>query len=77
MLHFNGLLVYLADKDAIDRNWIKNHVAGFEDALEAARRFAPSLEIGATLGAGTNCGSCIPGLKKLLAAGGAQLKAVA
>jgi assimilatory nitrate reductase catalytic subunit len=34
-------------------------------------------EIGAALGAGTNCGSCVSELKKLLAAEGAQLPAVA
>jgi assimilatory nitrate reductase catalytic subunit len=45
VLLFNGLLVYLADTGAIDREWIKNHVSGFEDALGAARRSAPSLEM--------------------------------
>jgi assimilatory nitrate reductase catalytic subunit len=45
VLLFNGLLVYLANTEAIDRGWIKSHVLGFEDSLGAARRSAPSLEI--------------------------------
>lgn len=40
---FNGLLVYLADKQAIDHDWIAMHVAGFEDAMEAARRCSPTI----------------------------------
>ncbi|HMF07349.1 MAG TPA: molybdopterin-dependent oxidoreductase [Methylocella sp.] len=45
VLLFNGLLVYLADTDAIDRDWMERHVSGFEDALGAARRSAPSIEM--------------------------------
>ena len=45
VLLFNGLLVYLVDADAIDRDWIEAHVSGFDDALDAARRSAPSIEI--------------------------------
>ena len=44
MLLFNGLLVHLADTGALDRDWIDAHVLGFEDALDAARRSAPSVE---------------------------------
>ncbi|MDE3116885.1 MAG: (2Fe-2S)-binding protein, partial [Pseudomonadota bacterium] len=35
-----------------------------------ARRLTSATEIGDVLGAGTNCGSCIPELKKLLASSG-------
>jgi assimilatory nitrate reductase catalytic subunit len=42
-----------------------------------AKKLTTVAEIGAALGAGTNCGSCIPELKKLLAAEGAQLPTVA
>ncbi|HTR16312.1 MAG TPA: molybdopterin-dependent oxidoreductase [Acetobacteraceae bacterium] len=42
---FNGLLVYLADRGALDRDWIETHVSGFDDALDAARRSAASPEI--------------------------------
>ena len=45
VLLFNGLLAYLADAGALDRRWIDAHVSGFEDALDAARRSAPSIEI--------------------------------
>ncbi len=42
-----------------------------------AKKMTTVAEIGAALDAGTNCGSCIPELKKLLAAEGAELRAVA
>jgi assimilatory nitrate reductase catalytic subunit len=42
-LLFNGLLVHLADTGATGREWISAHVSGFEDALSAARRGAPSI----------------------------------
>jgi len=45
VLLFNGLLVHLADKNALDRDWIETHVSGFDDALDAARQSAPSIEI--------------------------------
>jgi assimilatory nitrate reductase catalytic subunit len=48
---FNGLLVYLADRGAIDHAWIADHVNGFDAALEAARHSSPSVEAVAT-GAG-------------------------
>jgi assimilatory nitrate reductase catalytic subunit len=41
---FNGLLTHLAQTDAIDREWIAAHVAGFDDALRAARRSSPTIE---------------------------------
>ena len=40
-------------------------------------KLASAAEIGAVLKAGTNCGSCVPELKKLLAADAAQLSEVA
>lgn len=43
-LLFNGLLAYLADAGALDRGWIDAHVSGFDAALAAARRSAPSIE---------------------------------
>ncbi|MEN3977070.1 molybdopterin-dependent oxidoreductase [Emcibacter sp. SYSU 3D8] len=44
VLLFNGLLVHLADTNAIDRHWIAAHVSGFDAALEAARLSAPTIE---------------------------------
>ncbi len=41
---FNGLLVQLAECGALDRNWIAQHVSGFDEALTAARRDAPTLD---------------------------------
>jgi assimilatory nitrate reductase catalytic subunit len=41
---FNGLLVHLADRGALDRDWIAHHVSGLEEALAAARRSASSPE---------------------------------
>ncbi len=40
---FCGLLVYLADKQALDFGYIDNHTAGFENALAGARAIAPSM----------------------------------
>ena len=38
-----GLLVYLANHETLDRDWIGQHVSGFEETLEAARVAAPSI----------------------------------
>jgi assimilatory nitrate reductase catalytic subunit len=43
---FSGLLVHLADKGALDRDYIERHTAGFEDILARARNIAGS--VGAT-----------------------------
>jgi assimilatory nitrate reductase catalytic subunit len=40
---FNGLLVHLDDSGALDCAWIARHVSGFGEAMDAARRSAPSL----------------------------------
>jgi assimilatory nitrate reductase catalytic subunit len=40
---WSGLLVYLANHDLLDKEWIERHVSGFEEALEAARKAAPSI----------------------------------
>ncbi|HYS45676.1 MAG TPA: molybdopterin-dependent oxidoreductase, partial [Rhizomicrobium sp.] len=40
---WSGLLVYLANHDVLDREWIARHVSGFAETLEAARKAAPSL----------------------------------
>jgi assimilatory nitrate reductase catalytic subunit len=45
VLLFNGLLVHLTDSGALDRDWIEAHVSGFDGALDAARRAAPSIDI--------------------------------
>ena len=37
---FAGLLVYLSDRDCLDRSWLDAHATGFEGAVEVARRFA-------------------------------------
>jgi assimilatory nitrate reductase catalytic subunit len=37
---FSGLLVYLADTGALDRDYIERHTSGFEDALARARNIA-------------------------------------
>jgi assimilatory nitrate reductase catalytic subunit len=42
-LLFNGLLVELARREAIDRGYIEAHTIGFADALEAARNGAPDV----------------------------------
>ncbi len=39
---FAGLLVHLADTGALDRGYIENHTAGFEEALARARSIAGS-----------------------------------
>src|SRR4051812_31430898 len=41
VLVWSGLLVWLADHDALDRDWIARHVSGFEETLAAARQAAP------------------------------------
>ena len=41
---FNGLLTYLAQVGALDREWIARHVSGFAEAMDAATRSAPSVE---------------------------------
>ena len=43
---FSGLLVYLADHGALDRDYIERHTTGFEDAMVRARSMAGS--VGAT-----------------------------
>ena len=40
---FAGLLRYLADGDRLSQDYIEQHTQGFEDALSAALRLAPSL----------------------------------
>jgi len=45
VLLFNGLLVHLADSGAIDRNWIEQHVSGFDEAVAAARRSSATVEL--------------------------------
>ncbi|HSS13755.1 MAG TPA: molybdopterin-dependent oxidoreductase, partial [Rhizomicrobium sp.] len=40
---WSGLLVYLANHDILDKDWITRHVSGFEETLEAARAAAPSI----------------------------------
>jgi assimilatory nitrate reductase catalytic subunit len=39
---FSGLLVYLADRGVLDRDYIERHTAGFEDAVARARSMAGS-----------------------------------
>jgi assimilatory nitrate reductase catalytic subunit len=43
---FSGLLAYLADNGALDRDYIERHTSGFDDALLRARSLAGS--VGAT-----------------------------
>jgi assimilatory nitrate reductase catalytic subunit len=50
--------------------------AAIRGAIRASKLTSPA-EIGALLHAGTNCGSCVPELKKLLAAAAAELSEVA
>jgi assimilatory nitrate reductase catalytic subunit len=40
---FSGLLVYLADNGALDRDYISRHTAGFDEALMRARGIAGSI----------------------------------
>jgi assimilatory nitrate reductase catalytic subunit len=40
---FSGLLVYIGDTGALDRNYIDNHTSGFEDAMVRARSIAGSV----------------------------------
>jgi len=44
---FAGLLVEIANRGALDDNFIRGHTSGFASALEAARALAPSLEAAA------------------------------
>ena len=46
---FNGLLVYLFLKNAIDKTFINNHCNGFEEALEVAKTSAPSMDAVASI----------------------------
>jgi assimilatory nitrate reductase catalytic subunit len=39
---FSGLLVHLADNGALDRDYIRDHTSGFDDALARARSIAGS-----------------------------------
>jgi assimilatory nitrate reductase catalytic subunit len=39
---FSGLLVHLADNDALDRDYIERHTSGLEEAVARARSFAGS-----------------------------------
>jgi assimilatory nitrate reductase catalytic subunit len=41
---FNGLLTFLADSGAVNRNWVERHASGFEEALSAARGCAGSVD---------------------------------
>jgi assimilatory nitrate reductase catalytic subunit len=41
---FNGLLVHLAEREALDRAYLAAHCSGFDDALQAAHEDAPSIE---------------------------------
>ncbi|MDR3517773.1 MAG: molybdopterin-dependent oxidoreductase [Azospirillaceae bacterium] len=45
---FAGLLAFLAQTGALDSAWIRDHVAGFDEACAAARACAGSLEVVAT-----------------------------
>lgn len=40
---FNGLLVYLAERQALDQDYIARHTNGFDSALAQARQDAPDL----------------------------------
>ncbi len=42
---FNGLLVHLVDAGKVDRDWVSEHVAGFDEAVAAARATAGSVEL--------------------------------
>jgi anaerobic selenocysteine-containing dehydrogenase len=37
---WSGLLVYLANHNHLDKDWISRHVTGFEETLEPARKRA-------------------------------------
>jgi len=39
---FSGLLVHLADNDALDKSYIQSHTTGFDEALARARQIAGS-----------------------------------
>ncbi|MCB8887824.1 nitrate reductase [Vreelandella malpeensis] len=40
---FNGLLAFMAERGHVDTRYLKRHTEGFLDALEAARKSAPSV----------------------------------
>ena len=40
---FSGLLVFLAERDALDASYIVQHTSGFEEALTRAREIAPDI----------------------------------
>jgi assimilatory nitrate reductase catalytic subunit len=40
---FAGLLVHLADRDSLDRDYIARHTSGFDSSLARAREIAPDL----------------------------------
>jgi len=56
---FNGLLVYLADNQALNHRYIGDHTRDFDLAIEAARASVPSLEAAAEL-----CGLTVEQLEK-------------
>jgi assimilatory nitrate reductase catalytic subunit len=41
---FSGLLVHLAEHDALDDGYIRAHTSGFDDALARAKAIAPDVE---------------------------------
>src|SRR5690606_612253 len=43
-IFFNGLLVYLADQQGLDKGFLARHCQGFEETLAMAREQAGSLE---------------------------------
>jgi assimilatory nitrate reductase catalytic subunit len=45
VLLFNGLLAYLSRAEALDRNWIAQHVSGFAETMAAAVVSAPTLDV--------------------------------
>ncbi|GGO87513.1 nitrate reductase [Marinobacterium nitratireducens] len=46
---FNGLLTYLADRNALDQTYIERHCEGFDEALAAAREQCPDIATTAAL----------------------------
>lgn len=56
---FNGLLVYLADNQALNHRYINEHTRDFDLAIEAARASVPTLEAAAEL-----CGLTVEQLEK-------------
>ncbi len=41
---FSGLLVHLAERDALDKSYIRSHTAGFDEAIARAREIAPDVD---------------------------------